>query len=511
MNEQQSNNSKLPPTPEPYWRVSTTIQSFPSLKEDKKVDVVIVGGGITGITTAYLLGKEGLHVALLESDVLLNGTTGHTTAKITSQHGLIYDELIQHFGQEKARLYYEATKDAAQFIKSTIKEKNISCDLRVEDAYVYTNSEQYIGTMEKEMKAYEKLGIDGALLDKIALPVPSKRAIVMNSQAQFHPLQYLSKLVDEMVNDTVEIYENTTAIDIEEGIEPVVITKDGYKLTCDYVVSASHFPFCDGKGLYFARMYADRSYIIAAKTERAFEGGMYVNAELPSRSLRYTSFEGEKLLLISGESHKTGQGKPMIRHYEALEAFGDEYYGIIDIPYRWSTQDLTTLDKVPYIGRISANHTNLFVATGYRKWGMTNGTAAALILRDYILKQENPYMDLYNPSRFVADPSIKHFIMQNIDVARHYIEGKLDVSTRRPEDLALDEGGVVTINGQRAGAYKDKEGNVHIVNTTCTHMTCELEWNSGDRTWDCPCHGSRFSVKGDVVEGPAKKPLKKIE
>jgi glycine/D-amino acid oxidase-like deaminating enzyme/nitrite reductase/ring-hydroxylating ferredoxin subunit len=510
MNLDDKSKKEMPQYPEPYWRDSASLPSFPKLNENIRVDAAIVGGGITGITTAYLLAKEGMKVAVIEAGSILNGTTGHTTAKITAQHDLIYDEFISHLGEEKAKLYYEASNEALHFIQRKISEYSIDCDFSHEDAYLYATSQKYKMKIEKEYEAYQKLGIDGGLLDSIPFDIPIESALVMKGQAQFHPLKYLAGLVEQITQPGGSIYENTTATNIEEGSEPTVITRDGHRISCDVVVSCSHFPFDDGKGFYFARMYAERSYVLGVKTEKEYPGGMYLSVDNPVRSLRYTALNGEKLVLIGGESHKTGQGMDTMKHYEALESFGDKVLGIKEYMYRWSAQDLITLDKVPYIGTISSSHSNILVATGYRKWGMTNGTAAALLLRDIILKQDNRYKDLFTPSRFHADPDVKQFVMQNTDVAKHLIQGKLDFPTKKPENLANDEGAVVTVNGKRAGAYKDEHGKLHIVDTTCTHLGCELSWNHGDRTWDCPCHGSRFSVDGDVVEGPANKPLKKM-
>jgi len=511
MFENNLSTGRMPQFPEPYWRDSIELPSFSKMTEDIKVDAAIIGGGISGITAAYLLTKEGVKVALIDAGSILNGTTGHTTAKITAQHDIIYDELIQNVGEEQAKLYYEANNDALQFIRSLVTENKIDCDFTEEDAYIYTNSEQYITKVNNEFTAYEKLKINSVYVNSTPLPLQTKAAIVMKNQAQFHPLKYLAHLVQWITRAGGAIYENTTAIDVEEGNQPRVITRDGHKIMCDYVLSCSHFPFYDGAGFYFSRMYAARSYVLGVKTEKDYSGGMYLSAEEPKRSLRYTMMNGEKLVLIGGEGHKTGQGISTIKHYEALEAFSAETFGIKEIPYRWSAQDLVTLDKIPYIGHITSSHPNIFVATGYRKWGMTNGTAAALLIRDLIMKKENPYSGLYTPSRFNADPSIKNFITQNADVAKHLIQGKLEIVNGRPEDLSNDEGAVVTVNGKRAGAYRDDKGSLHIVDTTCTHMGCELEWNSGERTWDCPCHGSRFSINGSVVEGPAEKPLKKLE
>lgn len=506
----QSNN-QLPKSPEPYWRESLDFPSFSKLEDNLITDVVIVGGGITGITTAYLLTQEGKSVTLLDAGKLLNGTTGHTTAKITAQHDLIYDELINHIGHPQAKLYYQANAEALKFIKETVEKNAINCDLSEEDAYIYTNSDKYTKKIEKEYKAYQKLGIEGELLSDIPLDIPIKKALVMKKQAQFHPLKYLAYLVKELQEKGCKIYENTVAVDVEEGHQPILVTRDGYKITADYVISASHFPFNDTKGLYFSRMYAERSYLIGAKTDKPFPGGMYLSAESPKRSLRYTPMNGENLILIAGEKHKTGQGIDTLKHYEALQEFGQETFGLEEITYRWSAQDLTTLDKVPYVGTITPHHPTLLVATGFRKWGMTNGTASAKLLSDIVLERENPYKALYDPSRFNADPSIKEFLKINGDVTKHLIKDKFKPGDKEIEDLKNDEGAMVRVNGQLAGAYKSGDGTINIVDTTCTHLGCEVHWNHGDRTWDCPCHGSRFSVTGEVVEGPAKKPLTKIE
>lgn len=512
MTENHSSNIEMPRFPEPYWLDSVTRPSFPKLQSDIKVDVAIIGGGISGITTAYLLAKEGRNVALVDASTILNGTTGHTTAKITAQHGLIYNELIQTIGQEKTKLYYEANNNALQFIKKIVAEHQIECDLTQEDAYIYANSDESVCKLEDELAVYKKLGIDSEYVHSIPLPLQTKAAIIMKNQAQFHPVAYLSRLVRFIMGTGGALYENTTAIDIEEGPQPKVVTRDGHTITCEHVVICSHFPFYDGIGLYFASMYADRSYVLGVKTKTDYPGGMYISADNPTRSLRYTMMNGEKLVLIGGESHKTGQGICTIKHYEALQTFGEETLGIKEILYRWSAQDLITLDKIPYIGpRSAADSPNIFVATGYRKWGMTHGTVAGMLLSDLVLGKDNPYADLYTPSRFHANPSVKNLITQNADVAKHLIAGKFEIVYKKPEDLSNDEGAVVTIDGERAGAYRDSNGVLHLVDTTCTHMGCEVEWNNGERTWDCPCHGSRFSIDGDVIEGPAEQPLKKIE
>lgn len=495
---------------ESYWLQSTEMESFPTLKKDIEVEVAIIGGGITGLTTAYALIKEGFEVAIIEASSILHGTTGHTTAKITSQHGLIYDELIQHFGKEKAKLYYEANLHAAKYIENNIKLHGIECEYKKEDAYLYTSSSEYLADLEKEAKAYSSLGIDGEFIENIPLDVNVKGAVVMKNQAQFHPLQYMKKLVGYIKENGGQIYEDSVATRMEDGNPATVYLRNEAKVTAKYVISCSHFPFHDGKG-YFARLSPERSYVIAAKPEKHFPGGMYINAEQPTRSIRSVTINGEEVLLFGGDGHKAGQGKVEMEHYEALGKFALDNFGAKNILYRWSAQDLVTLDKVPYIGKVSASHENIFVATGFRKWGMTTSTVAALLITDLIIGKSNPYEELYTPSRFVADPSVKKIIKESVNVAANLISGKFERPDKELKDIKEGEGSVVTIKGARAGAYKTEAGELFVVDTTCTHMGCEVNWNGGDKTWDCPCHGSRFSYEGEVMEGPAEKPLKKID
>jgi glycine/D-amino acid oxidase-like deaminating enzyme/nitrite reductase/ring-hydroxylating ferredoxin subunit len=503
-----SSSEKIPQFPKTYWR-EIELPTFQKLTEDISVDVAIVGAGITGITAAYLLSKEGLKVAILEAGSVLNGTTGHTTAKVTAQHGLIYDEFINHFGEEKARLYFESHMNAIQFVESNVNEKGIDCDFSKEDAFIYAVTDEYKDKLEAEWEAYKRLEIDGALKDTIPFNIQVQAALMMRNQAQFHPLKYLKVLLEDAVNAGCAVFENTTATDIEDDdLQPKVVTKSSHRVTCNQVIIASHFPFYDLPGLYFARMYADRSYAIGIKTDKEYPGGMYISADSPTRSIRYTPINGEKLIIIGGDNHKTGQGIDTIQHFEALEAFAEEVFGIKEYDYRWSAQDLVTLDKLPYIGPITSEREHILVATGFKKWGMTTGTVAGRLLADYVLNNENPYKELYSPSRFHADPDLKSIVSTNVDVAKHLIKGKLEIIPGDPDDLTDGEGSVVMYKGKRAGAYKDENGKLYVVDTTCTHLGCECEWNHAEKTWDCPCHGSRYAYSGDVIEGPAKKALK---
>lgn len=503
----------LPTFPESLWLGTVDdLPSFPKLDQNIEVDVTVVGGGITGITTAYLLAKAGKKVALLEAGALLNGTTGHTTAKVTAQHHLIYDELIKQMGLDLAKLYYEANEEASSLIKSLIKQHQIDCGFKEQDSYVFTNQESYVQKLKDEITAYEKIGIKGDFVDSIPLKnIASIAAVRMDDQFQFHPLQYMKTLVEQLKYYGCQIFEHTTAIDIETGDKPKVITQAGGTVTSKHIAICTHYPFYDGLGLYFSRMYAERSYALAIKTNINYPCGMYISAEEPSRSIRSSiTPDGEPLLIIGGQNHKTGQGTCTFNHYEILQDYATNMFNAEEIIYRWSAQDLVTGDKIPYIGRITSFATNIYVATGFKKWGMTTSTVAAMLISDLIQEKQNRYEALFSPSRSMSLKTVSNLIVENFDVAKHLIGGKLEFVQRRPDQLESDEGSAVMVNGRRAGAYKDDEGKLYVVDTTCTHMGCEVEWNHGERTWDCPCHGSRFSFKGEVLEGPAQLPLKPI-
>lgn len=504
MNLDKQKNFLKPP--QSYWIASTTGTNYPALSEDIKVDIAIVGGGITGISCAYLLTKENVKVAVLEADRILLGTTGHTTAKVTSQHGLIYNKIKNNMSEEHAKQYAEANEKAIRFIEKLIKDLNIDCDFLHQPAYVFTQKDDYVQKIMDEAELARKLGIDASFEDKIPFDIPIKAAVRFENQAQFHPRKYLLPLAVEVVNMGGSIYEQSRVIDIEENHKYILTTKQGKKVTADKVIIASHYPFYNKHGMYFARIYQERSYVLAVKVKEKYPGGMYITAEDPGRSLRLINSDEGDLIMVGGEHHKAGQGEDTAKHYEALVDFASEVFTIEDIPYRWSTQDCTTLDDIPYAGYYTADTPNLYIATGFRKWGMTNSTASAMILKDLIIHGESPYQEVYSPSRKDILASAKEFVKENLNVAKELVKGKF---TPLPDDFEIKpgEGKIINGHGERIGAFRDDKGALHLVNTTCTHMGCELQWNSAERSWDCPCHGSRFTYEGEIIEGPAVMPL----
>ncbi len=492
-----------------YWIDSTEKTKYPPLQEDIQVDVAIVGGGMVGITTGYLLKQEGIKVAIIESDSILQGTTGHTTAKVTSQHGLIYNKLKSKMGNEMAEIYANANETAIKVMEKLVKDKNIDCDFQQQSAYVYTQSDEYVQKIVDETKVAAALGINAHYLEETPLPFPVKAAVRFDGQAQFHPRKYLLALAKEIDGDGSYIFEETRAVDIEGDNPVVVITEKGKKVKANKVIIASNYPFYDKPGLYFARVYPERSYVLGVKIKETYPGGMYITAEDPGRSLRSQKYKDGELILVGGEHHKTGHGKSTIVHYNNLRDFAEDTFTVQDILYRWSTHDCVTADEVPYVGQLAITTPNIFVATGFRKWGMTNSTVSAIILRDLIVEGTNQWSPLYNPSRFTPMASAGKFIKENVDVAVNFVSGKLSpVSVEK--DININEAKIINVDGQRVGAYKDSEGNLHLVDTTCTHLGCELNWNDAETTWDCPCHGSRFTYDGGILKGPTVKPLKKL-
>ena len=507
-NNQISNYFEL--LPESYWLSSTKKTDYPALDSDIEVDVSIVGGGMVGILTAYMLKEAGLKVAVIEVDRILQGTTGHTTAKITSQHTLIYDKIKSEMGQEIAQQYADANEKAIHVLANMIKTKEIDCDFSWQPSYVFTQSDKYIKKIENEAKTALSLGIKATLLEEIPLPFPVKAAVRFDNQAQFHPRKFLLPIAQEIPSGGSYIFEQTEAMDIEGSGPYSVVTKGGYRVNSSIVVIASHFPFYDKKGLYFSRLYPERSYALAITSKEKYLGGMFINAEDPTRSLRSQPHNGGELIIVSGEHHKTGQGEPMNNHYQKLLDFANDIFTVESVPYRWSTQDLSTTDGIPYIGPLTSSTKNLYVATGFKKWGMTNSTVSAMILKDIIVNGSSPWLPVYNPARFTPKASAKKFLTENINVAKELVTGKIQ-SLHNNVEINPGEGKIVDVNGQRAGAYRDEKGNLHLVDTTCTHMGCEVQWNSAESSWDCPCHGSRYTIDGMVIEGPALKPLTKIE
>lgn len=492
---------------ESYWIESTEKTNYQTLDKDIEADAAVIGGGIAGITCAYLLKKQGLKVVLIESNTIIKGTSAHTTAKLTCQHNLIYDSLIKKTGKDNARLYAEANENAIDFIEQIVNEKNIDCNFKRMPAYVITQQDKYVKKIKNETVAALSIGLDAEYITKIPLPIDIKAAVKFNNQAQFHPRRYLLSLAGELDGGGSFIFEHTKAIDIVKGKINKIITDKNKSITARHIIVATHFPFYDKPGLYFTRLYPERSYILAFKINGRFGEGMFITAEKNGFSLRSQPYGEDEIILLAGETHRAGCGNNFNKHYIDLKDTAKKIFDVKEILYRWSAQDYSTPDGIPYAGRLSPLMPDVYVATGFDKWGMANGTAAAMIISDIIIKGSSVYEEVYNPCRMVNSFStIIKFLLKNAETVYHFIFNRFKCFSKN-YNIKNGEAKLIKYKNKRVGAYKDDEGELHIAKTVCTHLKCRLTFNDAEKTWDCPCHGSRFDIDGNVIECPAILPL----
>ena len=490
-----------------YWLESTkdNRKEFDKLEKDINTDVCIIGGGLTGLTTAYYLKNSGLNVVLLEKDKLCNHTSGNTTAKITSQHHLFYKYLVDSKGKEFAKQYLKANEEAIKNIETIIKEENIQCDFEYQDSYVFTQKLDEISKIKDEIEALKSIGFDSEFVEQIELPIKILGAIKFKKQAQFHPLKYAIGLVNAMPN--INIYENTKVVELKKEEERyIVITEKNYKINCKHVVIATHYPIINVPGYYFLKMYQSMSYLIAIKTNEKSFNGMYINSEEPTISFR----RQDDLILIGGNDHKTGAKIDLSNAYKFLEDIAKNMYPDCEIKYRWHTEDCISLDKIPYIGKFSSIMPNVYVGTGYKKWGMTFSNIAGKIISDMILEKINKCQEIFKATRIEPIKNIKEVENMLKETTHSLLLNKLDIPKATIEDIKNDEGKIVEVDGNKVGIYKDKEGNLFAIKPVCTHLGCELSWNNLAKTWDCPCHGSRFTYTGESIYEPSIKNLKLI-
>ena len=429
------------------WTRSEKLPSFPQLQGDTKTEVLIVGGGMAGILCAYFLQEQGIDYILVEDRTICSGVTKNTTAKITSQHGLIYHKLVKDIGIEKTALYLKANQEALQTYEELCQ--NIKCNFETKPSYVYSLDDPW--KIEQELSALGEVRFEAHFSKAEELPFKVAGAVCFEHQAQFHPLKFIASIAKGL-----KIYEHTF---VKELKEKIAVTNQG-KISFQKAIFTTHFPIDNKHGMYFLKMYQHRSYVIALKNAPILEG-MYVDERDNGLSFRNYS----NCLLLGGGSHRTGKKGG---NWSELRDFANKYYSEAKEIAFWATQDCMSLDRMPYIGQYSKFKKNYYVATGFNKWGMTSSMVAAGILTDLITGKENPYAEIFNPSRSMLKPQL--FINMG--------------------ESALN---LMTFNQKR-----------------CPHMGCALKWNEAEKSWDCPCHGSRFDEDGGVIDNPATGDLKNI-
>lgn len=473
---------------ESIWRQSCELKAHPRLERDLETEVVVNGAGMAGILIADTLQKAGRQVVILEADHVASGQTQNTTAKITAQHGLIYAKLIRVFGTEKAQQYANANQEAVRAFRELITEHNIDCDFEKKDAYVYGDD---LLTLSAEAEAAKRLGLPATFTGQVPLPIPCAGAVRFREQAQFDPLKFI-----KAVSDGLTIFERTPV----QVVEGNILKARGHTVRAEHIVFATHYPFINFPGLYFARMHQERSYVLALKNAPVLDG-MFLGADKGSYSLRMYG----DLLLFGGENHRTGENRDGGR-YDALRRKAKEWFPDSQEVACWSAQDCMTADGVPYIGHYSPGKPNWYVATGFQKWGMTSSMVSAMVIRDLISGKESPYAAVFDPSRFDGK-DVSGVACESGHAIKGLTQTLLQVPTIGVNELPPTHGGIVLLNGKKVGAYKELDGTLHTMDIRCPHLGCQLEWNPDELSWDCPCHGSRFDHTGKLISGPAQKDI----
>lgn len=491
-----------------YWHKTADIKTYPRLDKDIETETLIIGGGITGVTCAYSLSGKKKDVVLIEAGELCGGTTGSTTAKITIQHGLIYSRLMKEHGEKTARSYADAMKYALDFVNETVISEKIDCCLRENSAYAFAQTESETEKLKEEFDAAKQLGIDAKYISNPDFPKESTAALCYLKQSVFHPVRYVSSLAEAAKQRGAKLFCGTKAIQIRDGNAVTVICENGVKITAKHLLMATGYPIYDGPfGFYFTRLYPKREYGMAFNTKAVWPDGSYVNVGEPVRSIRTHYENGKNILIIVGEQHtpaRTGYATDV--YFDNLANYAKKIVSNdCEIIANWSAQDYDTPDGIPYIGRLHAN-SNIFIASGYKKWGMTSGTLAGLMIADIIAHGESIYEETFSPARRDISGSLKTFLSESAGWLGEFIKSKV-VAAQELTGMRSGEGRTIDFNGKRAGIYLDSDGYATIVDITCTHLNTSLTFNAAEKTWDCPAHGGRFAIDGKLLEGPPKHSL----
>lgn len=485
---------------ESVWTDTSSRISFPKLEEAISSEVVVIGGGIAGITTAYMLDRKDIDTVLIEKDRIVERVTGNTTAKITALQETIYSKIESALDEEKTERYAEANKWAVKKIEEIVEENDIDCDFQKNSAFTYALEESSKNKIREELNAANRAGLDVEKVDYIDLPFETYGAVKLGNQAYFHPRKYLLGLIE---SSSFEIFENSRITSVDSGRKHTVETERG-SVTAEHLVLATHFPLID-KGLYFGRMEPRYSYAVMATLQETSTSGMFINPGSNFRSIRPGPFEDS--LIIGGEGHSTGYGDSSKR-YEKLEEWVWNNFSVESIEYTWSTQDYSTFDHIPYIGELPFSNST-YIATGFGGWGMTNGTVAGKIISEKITGGEPRWGDIYNPSRvnLTSAKTLNKLVKRNLHTGKMFVSDRIKLEPGKTSSLGRGEAEKLEVEGEKVAAYRDKEGELHTVSAVCTHLGCLVNWNSAEKTWDCPCHGSRFTYEGEKLDGPAQEDL----
>lgn len=437
------------------WLYENKFKKFENLNNSISCDVCIIGSGIFGLTCAYYLSKNGMNCTIIDRDDICQKTTGHTTAKITSSHGLIYSYLAKNYGKDYAKNYLNANQEAISNIKDIIDNENINCEFEWQSNFVYTTDISEVVDIKKEVNCVKSLNFNANFITDCDLPFKISAGIEFPNQAQFNPAKYISGLINYCINHNVSIYTHTTAFDVkQEKSDLITITNSG-KIHSKYVILASNYPFINFPGMYFLKMYKSLSYVVGIDVKKDLFDGMYITSSSPIYSFRTANFKGKKILLVGGLGHKTGYSTNINETYLNLENFVRTYYPKSEVLFRWNTCDCVTLDKIPYIGRFSKFIDNLYIGTGFNKWGMTSSNVAANIICDSIFKNNNKFSYIFNSNRLKLIKNrgeFKNIVSESINSLALKKIKKQNITL---DDIKNDSGGIIDYHNKKIGIYKD--------------------------------------------------------
>ena len=496
----------LPGQATSIWNATEPGEPYDRREVEQSVDVAIVGGGIVGLTAALLLKRAGRTVAVLESRRVAAQVTGGSTAKITSQHGLIYADLIDNHGLEKAQAYADANQEAIEQIARIASSLGVDCDFERKASYLFSRPGTRVKEIEQEHKATIRLGLPASLDSSAPISVPVASALRFDNQAQFHPRKYLLAVAAAVDGDGSFVLENSRVMDVQDD-EPCRISGDGFTLSARDVIVATNLPILD-RGGFFTRAYPRAHIGIAAQIDsEAAPEGMFLCIDDAPHSLRTWRNGADTYLIVLSASFTPGETEDVAGLFQRLVTETQRDFPIHAIDYRWMTEDYDSMDGLPFVGKLTPLSKHVFTATGFSAWGISNGTAAAHLLADTILERKSATASLYDSTRVKATGATK-FLRKNLSVGKHWIGGVVSRGEQRgPDDLRPGEGAVIEASGKKLAVYKDDEGKVHSWSPYCSHLGCLLTWNNFARTWDCSCHGSRFDREGRVLHGPATRDM----
>lgn len=493
-----------------FWLATADAPEIGPLVGEVGADVVVVGGGMVGLTTAWLLAEAGVEVTVVEAGRVAAGVSGYTTAKLTVGHGMLYSHL-EGLADEAPRLYAESQVAGLELVCELCARHGIECDLETTSNYLVAETEEELEMLDAEQDAAVAAGLAVAkVVDPGVFPFPAVGGLVLGDQRQFHVRKYLLALARLVTEADGRIFERSRVLEIT-GDGPYVVRTATGSARAPAVVVATHYPIVE-QGFFVTRIHPRRSYVIAAALTGRAPEGMFINIGSPTRSVRTApTGEGQRLVLLGGEGHRVGQDDNTSERYAVLERFMREHFSVGETLFRWSTQDNHSVDRLPYVGRVGGEG-ELYVATAFAGWGMSNGSAAALTLSDAIQGKESPWGALYEPTRTHVAASVKRFVLENTNVAAQQFEGSAIVQPPDGlDDVQPGKGVIISRDGSEQAISRDTTGQLLAVSAKCTHMGCTVTWNNAESTWDCPCHGSRFAADGTVLHGPALHPLERVK